>query len=494
MCDGILTYMEEFLETVEKDPSQTTNDQLKRIMSLFHSLWKQGLQSLVSTLLKKPNFWSSLCSPILTTPIDNYQYSQLLNIMGIELFKLRKSDENNEGFRKVIEKFLSKEIFTKWLDVAFKFPALTLNDSNFMEDTPEWLARLQSFKDFLVLVMKRKNIISIPNDSCKLLLDKSLEALVYASKEMENGNDMRPFIIFSDLYLIVLNDQEQKYTNDNKEDCELLKNIENLLRIMTTCYDGSHKRSKDSILAIAIKILDLESDEIKNYPGISSNFVRYNLEMICNEFFTIENEIKGHPISGQLSTTILTINLLKKLLLIGDDFYGNCKYWFNYYKIFNRILSVLSLICQKSEKLQITGELLDLLIVLAKRNYSSNIIYCDVGDYIWMNLIMPKNSNEWNVKDWWNIYTKGIQLVKILLEKEGFNFIKDALFFLGIHEQYLIESLGLAKHSLEKNAMVLIMSTLELLGEIVKYEKMWSVDYQSTVYNLMVKLTHIFNF
>jgi nuclear pore complex protein Nup188 len=490
MCDGIITYMEEFLETVEKDPTKITNDQLKRIMNLFHALWKQGLQSLVSSLVKKPNFWSSLCSPILATPMTNYQYSQLLNIMGIELFKLREKTDENENFRKTVEKFLTKEIFSKWLNIVFELPTLKLNDSSFIEDTPEWLGRLQSFKDFLVLLMKRKVFIAVPHDSCKLLLDKSLQALVSAAEEMENGNDLRPFVVLSELFLIVLNDQDLKYTDDSKADVELLKNVETLLKVTTNCYDDSHKRSKDSILAITIKVLDLVSEEIKNHPELSSSFVRYNLEIVCNEFFVLENEMRSenNEIKCQTSSVILSINLLKKILLIGDDFYGNCNYWFNHYKIYNRILNVASLICQDAGKCQITAEIFDLLMLLAKSRYSQNIIYCDIGDYLWMNLTTPRNLTEsgWVAKEWWNIYTKGIELVKILLEKEKYNFIKDALFFMGIHEQYLTEALELAKYSLEPSAMLLIKSALEFLGEIVTYEKLWSSDYQLTVHNLMV--------
>jgi nuclear pore complex protein Nup188 len=178
-CDGIITYMEEFLEAVSKDPTKITNDQLKRIMNLFHALWKQGLQSLVSSLLKKDTFWFSLCSPILTTPISNYQYSQLLNIMGIELFKLREVTNENENFMKMVEKFLSKDVFQKWLRVVFELPNMSLNDSSIIEEIPEWLGRLQSFKDFLVLLLKKKSIINFPSDCNKMLLDKSLEALEY---------------------------------------------------------------------------------------------------------------------------------------------------------------------------------------------------------------------------------------------------------------------------------------------------------------------------
>lgn len=494
MCDGIITYMEEFLEAVSKDPTKITNDQLKRIMNLFHALWKQGLQSLVSSLLKKQTFWQSLCSPILTTPITNYQYSQLLNIMGIELFKMREVSKEIENFKIMVEKFLSKDIFKRWLNVAFELPSMCVNDSSLIEEIPEWLARLQSFKDFLVLLLKKKALIKIPSECNKILLDKSLEALIYTSEEMENGNDSRPFIVLAELFLMVLNDQERKYTSTHDEDEKLLKSIESLLKTLTNCYGGMHKRARDSILAIAIKIITLESDEIKNYPSISNSFVRYNLEILSMEFFTIENEMRCENEADKNTSTILAINLLKKILLIGDEFYGNCNHWFNCYKIFNRLLSVIAIICQDSSKSKITSELFDLLLLLSKGSYSKNIIMCDIGDYLWINLVTPKslsernvvNSNDWTSQDWWNIYTKGILLVKVLLEQQGHLFIKDALFFMGIHEQYLIEALSLAKYSLEPNAMTLIKSTLELIYEIIKYESLWNSDYQLTVHNLIV--------
>jgi nuclear pore complex protein Nup188 len=502
-CDGIITYMEEFLEAVSKDPSKITNDQLKRIMNLFHALWKQGLQSLVSSLLKKDNFWPSLCSPILTTPISNYQYSQLLNIMGIELFKLRENSKETEHFQKMVEKFLSKEVFHKWLRVVFELPSIRINDS--IEEVPEWLGRLQSFKDFLVLLIKKKEIIKIPDECSKMLLDNSLRALVKAAAAMENGNDTRPFIVLAELYLIILNDQNLRFTKNNDEDAQLLENVESLLKSMTICYEGMHKRAKESILAIAIKTLSLESNEIKNYQSTANSFVKYSLEVLCMEFFLLANEMKvdkNETEKGRHSI-ILAVNLLKKILLIGDDFYGNCAYWFNHYKILNRLLNVVGKTCQDPSKCKITSELLDLLIILAKGSYSKNIIYCDVGDYLWMNLITPKSLSEagqagkheagWTAQNWWNIYTKGIQLVKFLLEQEGHLFIKEALFFVGIHEQHLSEAISLAKFSLEPNAVKLIKSSLELIAEVVKYESFWTADYQLTVHNLVVSIFKIDN-
>lgn len=394
MCDGILDYMEDYLEAVANDPSKTTNDQLKRIMSLFHALWKNNMQSLVKDLLKKPNFWSSLCSPLLTGPIANYQYSQLFNILGIELFKMSEDNNGMENFKKVIEKFLVMETFKKWLKTVFDLSAMDFDDSVSNDDTPEWLSRLQSFKDFVVLLLKKKSIIQMPSESNKLLMDECMKALVQSTKEIESGADSRPFVVLSELYLILLNDQTSKYTNSPNEDIALLKQVESLLNITTNCYNELHHRAKESVLAITIKIQDLQSDVIQKNSSIASSFIRYNVEMLCMEIFNLESQLKvGESEIEKNYTIILTINMLKKMLLIHDDDESSTRhwdYWFNQHKIFNRLMSIISLMCQLHSKRHITAELLDLVVLFAKGSYSKELVYCDIGDYLWMKFTPPK--------------------------------------------------------------------------------------------------------
>jgi nuclear pore complex protein Nup188 len=76
--------------------------------------------------------------------------------------------------------------------------------------------------------------------------------------------------------------------------------------------------------------------------------------------------------------------------------------------------------------------------------------------------------------------------VKLLLERHSHLFIKDALFFVGIHEEFLVDCLMLAKSSLEPNAMKLIKITLELMSEVIAYENVWRIDYFQSVMSLMV--------
>lgn len=123
ISDGILVYMEEYLEAVTADPSQLVHPQLSRIMSLFHALWKNNMQMLVSSLIEKETFWMSLCNPLLSK-IDLKErvkaYAQLFNILGLELFKL-----NNDicvNFKKVVEEFMAVDNFKNWIKYVFAVP------------------------------------------------------------------------------------------------------------------------------------------------------------------------------------------------------------------------------------------------------------------------------------------------------------------------------------------------------------------------------------
>lgn len=403
-CDGILSYMEEYLEAVTNDPSKTSNDQLKRIMSLFHSLWKNNMQSLVKSLLKKSNFWSSLCSPLLANPKDqlkddNYQYSQLFNILGIEIFKLVDEKPMRENFKEVLKQLMEKDNFCRWVKIVFNIPTLNLDETGSREETPEWLSRLQSFKDFIVLLIKKKSLIEIPNDTYKSLTDKCMRYLVKYSNNLKSNGDSRPFVVVSELYLILLNDYSTRYTVSGDEDVELLKQVESLLSTTVTSYNELHKRGKESVLAIAIKVLDFEADEIKKHPEIASNYIKLIVEMICIEISlleakcTVKSSIEESP---KYFTIILCISLLKKMLLIYDyNDTNSCvtnswNYIFHSHKIFHRLLSVSSVLCPLYGKRQVTLALLELLVLFAKGSFSKELLYCEIGDYLWMKLLPPK--------------------------------------------------------------------------------------------------------
>lgn len=517
ISDGIPTYMEEYLDAISHDPKKLASPLLSRIMSLFHALWKNNMQILCKDLLEKKTFWHSLCNPLFGNISDNIRaYSQLFNILGIELFKIDGSRKVDEDLKKVYEKFLDYEVFSRWVRAVLDLPKTSgeINDdsstfaSPITDETPEWLSRLQSFKDLMVLLIRKKDTgIYLPDRSKRYLAEQCLNTLL---DRAEYAEDLRPFVILAELFLIILTDYEHKYTDNTEQDELVLQKIQSLLNALAISYKELHNRAKESILAIAIKTVELQADQLIESNAVISSITRSTVDIVCQEVYDLETITKAEVKSSKANTSagsyrgqvplLLALNLLKKLVMVFEENESSAsrwECWFIRNKVFQRLLSVTNTMLQIFSKRKITAEVLDLLVVLAKSRCSKEMLHCDIGDYLWLKLLPPKEllqrpyvmSNEadlnWKTQDWWPIYTKGIELVRVLLAQHNHRFFKDAIFFAGIHEEFLMDSLLLAKQSMEDNAIALIKGTLELLGELVNYEKDWRLEHGQSLINLM---------
>ncbi|XP_012160281.1 nucleoporin NUP188 homolog [Ceratitis capitata] len=512
IADSILTFLEDYLEAVAKDPKTVEHTLPSKIMNIFHSLWKNGMQSLVEDLTKRPKFWSQLCNPLFSTLGENARvYTQLLNILSIEIFSTPAN--GNSELKDVVLCFFEAANFEKWLNYVFNMPKTPAADPYravelFTEDVPEWLCRLAAFKSFLIILLKKQpHFVEVPTKQLKKLAEQTLVTLVDRAEFIE---DLRPFIVLSELYLFVLLSFKLSYTDSPQEDTEMLKQVLKLLSRLSSCYEDLHVRAKEACLAFTIKCADLLAAELLNDSDSALNFLYSVVSIICTELQTLENSARVEKQSKQelenlqqtsSNSLVLSFNLLKTVASIFHDAGpGNWDLPFIVNKVFQRLLSCARSILQLYSKQNLTVELLDVLIVFAKGNCSAEFLHCDVGDYLWLKLLPPKDllqtnfaalgqaqsdESNWTVQKWWPIYTRGITLVTILFEKHRHYFVKHALQFVGIHEEYLVDSLLLAKQTLEPKAMELIKSTTTLVSHLVEFETLWRLEHSQSLFNLM---------
>uniref|UniRef100_A0A182PSF0 Nucleoporin NUP188 n=1 Tax=Anopheles epiroticus TaxID=199890 RepID=A0A182PSF0_9DIPT len=537
--DGIPTYMEEFLGAISNDPAKLASPLLSRIMSLFHALWKNNMQALVRSLLQKPNFWPSLCNPLFSEQVSSNvrSYSQLFNILGIELFRVSSAAgiKMDPELAKVFERLTQTYgTFKRWVDIVLNLPhadtrRLTVDrdgsegnvsvgagsGDGATEQTPDWLGRLQSFKDLIVLILRKKEPGISLHDRCKTYLAERLLSVLV--EQVEQLQDLRPLIVLSELYLIVLSDFDHKFTEDAEKDDQMLGQIETLLSLLAVSYADVHQRAKEALLAIGIKTVELQADRLLQNSTIAAEITRSAVDIAGEEIHALELAIQaqglkaktvGDAIEGkQYSSLLLAINMLKQLTISFDQpessgslaGQGSTRWvsWLVKGKLFQRLLSITGTVLPEYGRRKLVTELLNLLILLAESGCSEELLYSDVGDYLWLKLLPPKEllqrpyvmtnetQQQWQTQDWWPIYSKGIHLVRALLSKHGYRFLRDAIFFVGIHEEYLMDSLMLAKQSLEPSAFVLILETLELLCSMVPYEKQWRLEHSQSLLNLM---------
>ncbi len=502
IADGILIYMFEYLETISENSDTIANKQLSGIMSLFHAIWKNNMQSLVQDLTAKPNFWSGITSPLHCGQIDpdTKAYSQIFNILGIELFRCTANFKLNENLRKAFENFLKPDVFNKWIEHVLTLPEDTIEDV-LIDETPEWLCRLQSFKDLLVMLVRKDQHVSLLKEKGKIdFANKCIDVLVERSNCTE---DFRPFIILAEVYLLVILSLDDIHQHSEQK----LDKMVTLMNNIGVSYADIHNRAKESILALAFKTIDILPE--KRFGEKVSNFIRSVTDIICYEITQTEIQIyKNQRDSTEANKSnmsfILAINLLKKITMnfMQNESVEITKHLVES-KLFYRLFSCLNLSLPLHRLRRIVHEMLDFLIIFAESDCSEQILHCDIAHSLWLKLLPPKellqfNNNgpidgQWSATDWLPIYTRGIDFVLTMLRKHGHWFRKDALLFVSVHEEFLIESiLRITKQALDDQAMILIKTTLELVCELLNYEKEWNIEHSQSMRNLMVSLILFF--
>lgn len=500
--EGIPAYMEEYLEAIAKDPEKVASPLLSRIMSLFHVVWRNNMQSLIHNLIRSDTFWSSLCTPLfMTINIRSLKvYSQLFNILGLEVFKYQNNDLS-PALERTLKKFLDLQSFESWLKYLLDSEVEEVQHSTNTDETPEWLCRMQSFKDFLCIVVKKKPQLISSKARCLLLNRLIIEILKRIEDLQSSRCDSRGMVILTELYLLVLvNHGSPKYTNSVAEDKRLFQDVAQILSFLASSYDDVIPRVRAAILGFSVQIVLAYSGELGLYSEIGSNLVQSTVSMICHELSWIENGLaEGH----NSVPLLLSLQLLQKLLMIN-----NTNRFFDWesvavgHKILYRFLGSLQRICQKYPERKLTLALLEVLTAIAGSLETNEFLFCELGDYLWMKLLPPKvllkdpfqktgaaaKPIDWTIQDWWPIYDEGIELVTVLLQKHGSLFVQQAVTFLGIHEEYLMDSLHLVRESLEPRAMSLIRKTVGLICECTQYRKTWQLEHPQSISNLMVSL------
>lgn len=508
--ESIVTYMRDFLDALQVDPLTIQQALPAKIMTIFHSMWKHNLQMLVDDLVKDKQFWKKLCSPLFSELQPNLRiYTQLLNIISIEVYT---GNGNNAALLDVMNKFFEQKNFGPWLNYVFNMPKVpAVKNLSSSDHLPDWICCLQAFKDLIVILLKKQpKFVIIPESQFKLMAQKCLVVLVDRSNYLE---DMRPFIILAELYVFILLEFKHAYTDSLEEEQTLMDLLLQLMNRICACYEDQHVRAKEACLAIVTKCTHLYTDLLIRDSSIALRFLNSVVGIICSELQHMENSVSLEKSQGlnnsdssdsktSTNSLILCLNLLKAVATIfHNDGPGNWDLPFVSVRLFQRLVRCVSRTLPLFSKQVLSVQLLDVLIVFAKGHCSVEFLHCDVGEYLWLKLLPPRellqskheftkttaaDAEGWTVEQWWPVYARGIELVTIIYEKHKKCFLEDAFQFVGIHAVFLEDALLLSKQSLEPSAMHLIKAAVNLVASLTEHHKEWKQDSDLSLANLMV--------
>lgn len=526
--EGILGYMADYLGTVKEVsvlnddlPRSSTNVNTKSnyiyklfqdvkllhspllgcIMELFHALWKNNMQILVKKLRENPKFWEHLTSPLFNDIQPGLRtYTQIFNVLGIELFVSREKIDTN--LKEMLEEFfnVNKKHLEKWINHIFSFKGRE-DSVEAVDKVPIWLGLLTSWKDFTTIFCKCLPIKLNTAHKSKLVAP-CLNALINELDELKDG---RLVVILAELYVIMLSNWKDDCFDNRKANA---KQIDNLLTNTAIVYECLHPRAIRAILSIgtvAISTLDYKiransvtaQSVIRSVTNINSIELEKLFDYIKDEPRS-EPQVNGHPLNEDVPPVVLSLAMLEQCLDLYDDMFTGLSQWFQSSRFINKLLCCLQICLQNRRHYQTSLAALRCLTAYSRGPFSKDLLLSDVDQFLWLQLLPPKidangpSPTVWKPQEWWRVYAYSLDFISMMVMKHGQFFASDAITFVGVHLEHLIEAVLLPRQVANIDALNLCASTLILVVQLVKFEARWRLQNINSLNGIMVRhLTHV---
>lgn len=463
------------------------------IMALFHALWRNNMQILVKKLRVHPKFWEYMTSPLFSQIQPQLRtYSQIFNVLGIELFVSRGKPEPN--LQEVLEQFFdtNKKHLDTWIDYIFSFKDRA-DEEESVDTVPVWLGLLTSWKDFVTIFCKYFPISLNIAHKAKLVAP-CMNALL---NELDDLKDGRLVAILAELYVIMLANWKDDCFDNRKESA---KQVDTLLTNTAIVYECLFPRAIRAILSIGTVAISTLDYEIKANSVTAQSIIRSVTNINSLELEKLLDEIRNDKKSdktndrGDIPPIVLSLAMLEQCLDLYDDLFSGLSHWFQSTKFINKILCCLQASLQNRQHYDTSLAALRCLTAYARGPFSKDLLMSDVDQFLWLQLLPPKFENNhngsqvlaWKPQEWWRVYAFSLDFISMMVMKHGQFLVGDAITFVGVHLEHLIEAVLLPRQVYSLDALNLCASTLNLVVQLVKFESRWRMENINSLIGIMV--------
>lgn len=430
-----------------------------------------------------------MTSPLFSEIQPNLRtYSQILNVLGIELFVSR--DKIEPGLKEVLELFFDtdKKYLDTWVDYIFALRGRC--DSELTDKVPIWLGLLTSWKDFTTIFCKCMPLSLNIAHKAKMVAP-CLTALL---TELDGLKDGRLVVILSELYVIMLANWKDDCFDNRKASA---KQIDNLLTNTSIVYECLHPRAIRAILSIFTVAISSLDYEIKANSITAQSIITSVTNINSIELEKVFGVIKDEPMkeaeqvtgNEDIAPVVLSLAMLEQCLDLYDDMFAGLSQWFQSSRFVNKLLCCLQTCLQSRRHYHTSLAALRCLTAYSRGPFSKDLLMSDVDQFLWMQLLPPKfDNNTWKPQEWWRVYAYSLDFISMMVMKHGQFFASDAITFVGVHLDHLVEAILLPRQVYTIDALNVCASTLNLIVQLVKFEARWRIQNINSLIAVMVSV------
>ncbi|XP_035464469.1 nucleoporin NUP188 isoform X2 [Scophthalmus maximus] len=497
-------------------------------LAFLLALWQDRRDSAISVLRAKERFWENLTTPLfgtLTPPSDTTEPCVLetcafvMKIIGLEIYYV-VSGSLEQSLKDGLQKFSNARRFEYWSQYV---KSLVCHVAEMEEEGicyfPETQMLISAWRMLLILSTSHSDVMQLTEDSTKLKLFMDvMDGTKAALTTPMSVPCLRLGSMMATLLLILL----KQWRGVVATAPDILSPLSLILESVLQADQQMMERTKAKIFSALISVLQIQGlngGDISQLPqlllSVCETVKDEALALIDNTHHTIqmgdavededsmETESARGPQKDQRDgVCVLALHLAKELCRTDED----GEHWVSVMRkvpVLPSVLSAVELSMRSKHNLYFTEAALHLLLTLARTPQGAAAV---AGAGVIQTICLPLlsvyevSSNEasqsFSRKSqdsacWPGVYRLCMSLMESLLKTLRYNFINEALDFVGVHQERILQCLNAVRTVQSLACLDEADHTVGFLLQLSSFCKEWQFHLPALLRDIQVNLCYL---
>uniref|UniRef100_A0A8C9VE13 Nucleoporin NUP188 n=1 Tax=Scleropages formosus TaxID=113540 RepID=A0A8C9VE13_SCLFO len=497
-------------------------------LAFLHALWQDRRDSAISVLRTKDKFWENLTTPLfgtLPSPSDTTEPCVLetcafvMKIIGLEIYYV-VSTSLEQSLKETMKKFSSGKRYEYWSNYVKSLVChMAKTEEEGMRCFPECQMLISAWRMLLILSTSHADVMQLTEDSTqlKLFLDV-LEGTTATLQVPTSMPCLRIGSMMATLLLILLKQWRSVVASAPDVLAPLSQILENILQADQQLM-GRTKAKLFSALISVLQIQGLNSDD-------SSSLLLCVCDTAQDEALALMDSTRHVAVTGDIhedkdsmetdaaprtlhqdqrdGVCVLALHLAKELCRVDE----NGEHWLLVMRrlpVLPSILSCLELSLRLRQNLYFTEAALHLLLTLARTSQGATVV---AGAGVIQSICLPllsvyevtTNGASQNLgfsrksqdsPSWPGVYRLCLSLMESLLKTLRYNFINEALDFVGVHQERILQCLNAVRTVQSLACLDEADHTVGFLLQLSSFCKEWQFHLPQLLRDVQVNLCYL---
>uniref|UniRef100_A0A8C5DSD2 Nucleoporin NUP188 n=1 Tax=Gouania willdenowi TaxID=441366 RepID=A0A8C5DSD2_GOUWI len=497
-------------------------------LAFLLALWQDRRDSAISVLRSKEKFWENLTTPLfgtLTPPSDTTEPCVLetcafvMKIIGLEIYYV-VSGSLEQSLKDGLQKFSNARRYDYWSQYVKSLvcQVAELEDEGIHYFT-ETLMLISAWRMLLILSTSHSDVMHLTDESTKVKLFMDvLDGTKAALTKPTSIPCLRLGSMMATLLLILLN----QWRSVVAAAPDILSPLSLILESILQADQQMMEKTKAKIFSALISVLQIQGlngGDISQLPQLllyvcetvkdealalidSTAHMRETTESTEDEDSMETDSPRGPQKDQRDGVCVLALHLAKELCRTDED----GEHWVSVMKkipVLSSVLSAVELSLRSKSSLYFTEAALHLLLTLARTPQGAAAV---AGAGVIQTICLPLlsvydvslngTSQSFSRKSqdstcWPGVYRLCMSLMESLLKTLRYNFINEALDFVGVHQERILQCLNAVRTVQSLSCLDEADHTVGFLLQLSSFCKEWQFHLPKLLRDIQVNLCYL---